>query len=388
VASVIGGLAPTAPVLVAARGLQGIGAAICAPTALALLTALFAEGRERSRALAIWSVIGSFGLVAGAILGGLVTAGLGWRWILLLNAPVAVVGIAFLLATIDTKGTSTTRPHFDIAGALVVTTGVATLIYAATQLEQAGLGSAQTLASLGAALLLLAAFPLIELRVAAPLLPLPLLRRGSLVGANITAFLLNGGFGGALFLTTLHLQQLLHFSALQTGLAFVPLALATVVGGSLGSRLTTLLSPRRAAMSGLSVMAGGMAALAIASADGTYLTDVLPGTVAVGLGVSAAYVPITVVAVDRVAPAAEGLASGLYQTIGQIGGALLVAVLAVSAGAVTASDLGDGAVSEAALDAGLSFAFLLGSVLLALGVLTAHVLIEAVPRTRPRQRRE
>jgi EmrB/QacA subfamily drug resistance transporter len=375
-ASLLGGLAGTPATLVVARALQGLGAAACAPSALALVAAIFAEGRARTRALALWSAIGSVGIVAGALLGGLVTGAFGWRWILLVNVPVGIAGAVLVRIVVPESRSKTPPRSFDATGAVTATGGLAALVYGAVALHQHGPGAASTLVAFAGSAMALALFVANEARAAEPLLRLGLLRRPTVVAANVGAFALNGGFAGLLFLTTLYVQQVLGYGAFEAGLAFVPLALGTIVGSLVAGRFVNRKQSAIAAVAGLGVTAAGLLLLAPAPVDGTFVLHVLPGTALAGLGVSVAYVPLTLAAVDGVAVDERGVASGLYHTTGQVGGAIVVAVLAT--------------IAAAAADDGFGFtaAFVAGAAVVALGGLASYAASrragEPARRRRPR----
>jgi EmrB/QacA subfamily drug resistance transporter len=358
-ASLLGGFAQTDDALVAARALQGASAAACAPSALALLAAMFAEGRERSMAMAVWSAIGSVAVVAGVLLGGIVTAGFGWRWILLINVPVTLVAIILLVAAVPERRAGEQR-EFDLAGATTVTAGVAGVVYGTVALEQHGVAMALSAFGVGAALL--AAFVVIERRAREPLLCFAIVRR-PVLAANIGAFVLNGGFAAILFLTTLYLQHALGYSPIEAGLSFVPLALGTIAGSSVAGWLVERHGWRFVASIGLAATAAGLLLLAPTPVAGSYLSDVLPGTTLAGLGVSCAYVGLTLAAVAGVNDAEQGVASGLYHASGQIGGAVILAALAT--------------VSAASSDGGDDFtlALVLGAVIVAAGALVSAALL-------------
>jgi EmrB/QacA subfamily drug resistance transporter len=371
-ASLFGGSAQTSDALVAARALQGASAAACAPSALALLASMFAEGRERSVAMTVWSAISSVAVVAGVLLGGVVTAGLGWRWILFGNLPVALAAIVLLLAAVPVERRVVETRAFDLAGAATATVGVAFLVYGTVALEQHSAARASSAFAVAAALLV--AFVLVEHRAYEPLLPLDIVRQPPLLAANVGAFVLNGGFAAVLFLTTLYLQRVLGYSAIEAGLAFLPLALGTIAGSSVAGWLVGRYCGRRVAFAGLAATAGGLLLLAPTPEGGTYLTDVLPGIALVGVGVSCAYVPLTLGAVAGVSDAQQGIASGLYHATGQIGGAVILAALATVAAAS----------SDGSSD--FTLALVLGAVVVAGGALASAALASrrvGAPGTRP-----
>src|SRR6266545_2620225 len=310
-ASLVGGLAPSAGVLVAARGLQGLGAALAGPASLSIITTAFAEGPERNRALGVWSAVLASGGAIGMLAGGLLTQYASWRWVLFVNVPVG----ALLLAA---------------------TAGLAGLVYATTQVPEHGWATPGTVGFLLVAAVLLGAFLVIESRHRAPLVPLRILRRRSLTGADTVALL--GGaavIASPIFFLTLYLQQILGFSAIQAGLATLPLGLAVIVTSQLSPRIMERVGRKRLLVSGLALAAVGLALLGRIHPAGSYTVEVLGPVVLLGLGMGLSFVPLTASAVADVPPADQGLASGLLQTAQQLGVALGLAVLTSLATATT-----------------------------------------------------
>jgi len=376
IASLVGGLAPTATLLVLMRALQGIGAALMTPAALSLLAVVFPEGPRRTRALGVWGAVGGLGSALGLLLGGVLTL-ISWRWAMLINVPVVVAVLVaaplFLPEAIGEK-----KHRIDFPGAVAVTTGVALLVYALIRAAEVGWTSAQTLVTLVAALLLIIAFAVIQAGTASPLVPLRLFRNPRLVGASIAELCAGAGLFGMFFFVSLFLQQIRGFSPLDTGFAFLPAALCVPVGAQVASRLLGRLGHRVVIAGGLAVAAAGTLLLARVSPEAQYADTVLPALVVVAFGMGVAFVGLTSAAVDSVSEPDVGLASAMLQTALQIGGALGLAVLASVAVARSqaVASLDASVASAAATTAGYVWAFLAGAGILALGALIAALLVQ------------
>ena len=346
----------------------------------------FPEGRERDRALGVWSAAGSLGIPAGALLGGLLTAALGWRWVLLAAVPVALVAAGLVRLVLDESRDQATPRRLDLPGAVTVTTGLALLILAVTQVERvaggpageaggpaglAGLaGLPWALAPLVAAGVLLAAFVAVERRSQAPLVRFSLLRRPGMLPATLAATALPVGLGAVLFLGTLHLQRVLGFTALETGLAYLFLSVPVVVAGPAASALAGRLGRRPVAAAGLALQAAGLALLAGAGPGDGFLTGVAPGLLLVGTGAPFAWVPLMAAAVDG-AGDQSGLASGLFNTAQQVGNAVALALLATVAAARSNGLAGGAEPTPAALVFGYQAGFLAAATLCLLGLVAA-----------------
>jgi EmrB/QacA subfamily drug resistance transporter len=375
-ASLLGGLAPTGGVLIAARGLQGLGAALAGPAGLSILTTTFAEGPERNRALGVWSGVLASGGALGMLAGGLLTTYASWRWVLFVNVPV---GALVLGVTPRVVPAAPGRLHarVDLAGAVSVTAGLAALVYATSQVPAHGWTAAPTLGVFLLAVVLLGAFLAIEARRRAPLVALGIFRRRSLAGADAVALL--GGaavIASPIFFLTLYLQQILGFSAIQAGLATLPLGLAVVAASRLTPALLTMVGARRLLAGGLALAAVGLALLGRIHPAGGYLVDVAGPIVLLGLGMGLSFVPLTASATSGVPPADQGLAAGLLQTAQQLGVALGLAALTSLATATTQGLLGDagGPPDPAALTGGYAAA-LRAAALLALAGAALAILI-------------
>jgi EmrB/QacA subfamily drug resistance transporter len=365
--AVVGGLAGSAWLLIAGRALQGVGAALMAPCALALLAASFPSGAQRDRALARWSAVGSLGIPAGALLGGVLTAALSWRWVLLINGPLALAAAAATLWAVPESRDERAARRLDVPGALLVTAGVGALIFGIVRSTDDGaLGPGAIIAGL----LLLAAFVLTERRSDAPLVPPGTLRAAGRLPAALAGAVLPIGLGAVLFLGTLYLQRVLAFDALETGLAYLALSLPVLAGSPAASRLSARTGRRRAAVLGLLLQAGGLFLLTRADASASFLIDVLPAFVLVGVGAPIAFVPVTASAMAD-AGRQSGLISGVFNTAQQIGNAVGLAALATLSATHADTLLGQGLTRPDALAGGYHAGFLLGAAFLVAACLPA-----------------
>jgi EmrB/QacA subfamily drug resistance transporter len=379
-ASLIGGLSTSRVMLVGARAVQGLGGAVVAPATLSVLTTTFREGAERNRALGAWGAMGGAGGAAGALLGGILTQALSWRWILFINVPIGIVA-ALAAARLIAEGRSDApaRRNFDLAGALTVTAGLVALVYAIVGTDTHGWGSAQTLVVMAVGLVLLALFVLIEGRLAtAPLVPLRIFASKTLTGANVVVFSLGASAFAMWYFVSLYLQEVLGFSPIEAGLAFLPMTLTIVAGSTLAGRLTARLGAGPLLASGMGLIAVGMLLFARIAVNGHYLNDVLAPSVLTAAGIGLSFVPVTIAAVAGVAARESGLASGLVNTSRQVGGSLGLAVLATIATQRTKGLLGH-ADAHAALTSGFHRAFLVGACFAAAGSLAALLLVPRVP---------
>jgi EmrB/QacA subfamily drug resistance transporter len=372
-ASLVGGLASSQGMLVAARAAQGLGGAVISPASLAIITTTFRDGSDRNKALGAWGAMGGAGGAFGVLLGGVLTDALSWQWILFINVPI---GLAAALLTprfvAEGRAAGGTR-KFDLAGALSVTLGLVAIVYAIVRTEVNGWGSAQTIAVLAVGVALIGLFLAIEGRFATrPLMPLGIFRSRALSGANAVVFLLGAGMFGMWFFVSLYLQQVLGYSPLEAGLAFLPMTLAIIVGSTVSSRLTSRRGAKPLLVTGMTLQAIGLLLFTGVTPDGSYLADVLAPSLFVAAGLGTAFVPVTIAAVAGVGPGEAGLASGLVNTSRQMGGALGLAILATVATARTAALGGHGA---AALTAGYQRAFEIGAGFAVAGAVVALVVL-------------
>ncbi|TDD22177.1 MFS transporter [Kribbella turkmenica] len=361
-ASGVAGLAHTTALLLSARAVQGLGAALAVPAALALLTATYRRERQRQRALGYLSAAMDLGMVAGLVLGGVLTATVGWPWCFFIVVPVGLLAAALAPTTLQ-ESRDDDAPRLDVLGAILVATGFGTLALGISRAEQLGVAVVPVIA---AAVALLGGFVVLERRTPAPMLRPAIFRHRALTGSNLALIANAGGFGGMMFLATLYLQQVLGFSALETGLAFVPLALSACAGGLAAPRIVAAAGPRRAAALSMVTSAAAFVLLSRTPEVDGYLTHLLPAFTIAGFSFAAAFVPLTSHGMSGVRDGERGLASGLLQTSTHLGGAIVLTALATTA------------TSAAAFTAGSSTAFLIGATLLTLGALTA---IRTLPRT-------
>src|SRR6266513_2224748 len=355
VSSLLCGLAWSESSLIAFRALQGLGGALLAPAALSLLMTTFAEGRERNLALGIYGAASGSGAAAGVLLGGILTSYLSWSWIFFINVPVAIAAIALTPMLLRESRADLAHRHFDFPGAVSITTGLMLLVYATTRAATDGWGAGTTLGLLGGAVALVLAFVVIELRSSWPLLPLRIFRQRTLTAANAAMAIVGAVAFSEFFLLTLYLQDVLHYSAVQTGVAFTAFALTVVVTSNIAQAVVGRFGVRPTLTVGLLASAASVAWLTRLPVDGSYFWDLFPAFVLGGGGMGLSFVPLTIASLPGVAPADAGVASGLINTSRQIGGA--VGIAAVSAIAATSTRHFNGAPgSAAALDHGVQTA--------------------------------
>ena len=378
VASLAGGFAQSEMWLIIARAVQGLGAALVSPAALSIVTTTFREGAERNTALGVWGAVAGSGGAAGVLLGGVLTEWAGWQWVLFVNVPIGLIAAALaprLLA--ESRDTGRER-HFDVAGAITVTAGLALGVYALVDTNNAGWASTQTLGLGAISLLLLAAFAVIESRSRNPLVPFSIFRLQSLRGSNIVGLLVGMSLFSMFFFISLYLQQVLGYSALKTGLAYLPLALTIIVSAGIASQLVTKLGFKPTLIVGLMFITAGLLWFAQVSADGSYVGDVLFPSLLAAVGLGFSFVPVTIGAVMGTKPDEAGLASGLINTSQQIGGALGLAILSAIANSRTESVVSGGEGNPlVALTEGFQTAFLVGAGFALTGAILAAVLISS-----------
>jgi EmrB/QacA subfamily drug resistance transporter len=374
-ASLAGGLSTNEAQLIAARAVQGLGAAILAPSALSLVTTIFPEGAERNKALSVWGAVAGAGGVAGVLLGGVLTDAFGWEAVLLVNVPIALVAAGLTRRLIDESRAELPERSFDLAGATTVTAGLAALVYGLVEAEGAGWTSGRTLSAFAAAGVLLAMFVAVERRASAPLVPFRIFRLRSVSGANLAMALAGASMFGLFFILSIYMQQILGYDALETGLAQLPLALALVASASAASPLVERIGLKPVLLAGLALFAAGLGWLAFIPADGSLLADILGPSLLIGIGLGLAFVPITIAAVSGVAKDEAGLASGLINTTQQIGGALGLAVLVALATSRTESSLAGGADPSVAVTEGFQIALAVGAGIAVLALVAAALVL-------------
>ncbi len=372
--SLVAGVSWNEASLIGARAMQGLGAAIISPAALSILMTTFREGRERNIALGVWGAVGGFGAAAGVLLGGIFTDALSWEWIFFINLPIAALALVvapFLLAESRDELTQ----GFDALGAVLVTGGLSTAVLGITQANDAGWASAQTIGTLGAAIALLAGFVVTELRVAHPLMSFSIFRIKTVAGANVAGLILGTALFSMFLMLTLYMQQVLGFSPMETGLAYLAVAGSSIVWATVASQLVNRVGVKPVLVTGMSLLTVGLLWFTQVSVDGSYATDLLPGFLIVGMGMPFSFVSINIAALAGVEATDAGLASGLISTSQQIGGALGIAVLSSIAVAQTNDGFAAGETAAVALTDGFRAAFWVGAAVAALGVATAVLLV-------------
>jgi EmrB/QacA subfamily drug resistance transporter len=381
VASLLNGLATSDTWLIVSRGLQGLGGALVSPAALSIITTTFAEGDDRTKALGVWSAIAAGGGAFGLLLGGILTDLLSWEWIFFVNVPIGIATAALALRWVPESRAANLQSGVDLPGAITVTAGLVVLVYAIVRAEDFGWGSARTLGLAAVAVALLAAFVLIESRTRAPLIRLGIFKVRSLAGANSVLLLVIGGLFGFFFFSTLYVQQILGYSPLEAGLAFLPVTVGIGIGAGIAQQLVKRIGVRTTAALGMVIAAFGLYLFSRVSADGTYLSHVLPAIIPQSIGMGLFFVPITLIATTNVGEEDAGLASGLFNTSQQVGGALGLAVLSTLAADKTASVLADlgrqptPADQATALLDGFQVAFTLAAILVAFGAVLLFLLV-------------
>ncbi len=378
VASLAAGFAATEGQLIAARAAQGLGAAIISPAALSIVTTTFRDGAERNKALGVWGAVAGSGGAAGVLLGGVLTDGLGWEWVLWVNVPVAAVALFLSPRLIAESRAEHETRAFDVAGAVTITAALSILVYAIVDANEAGWGSTKTIALLATSAVLHATFVAIELRSAKPLVPFSIFRLRTLTGANVVGLLVGASLFSMFFFISLYMQQVLGYSAIKAGLSYLPLALTIMASAAIASQLVTRLGYKPVLAAGLLFIVAGLAWFSRVSAGGGFTTDILGPSLLAAAGLGFSFVTTTIAAVSGVKETEAGLASGLINTSQQIGGALGLAVLATIATSRTDDLLAAGGTAPPeALTEGFQAAFLGGAAIAALGFVLTLVLIRS-----------
>jgi EmrB/QacA subfamily drug resistance transporter len=342
--------------LITMRGVQGVGAAIILPAALSIVMNMFAEGAERNKALGLWGAVGATGATFGVLAGGLLTRYIGWEYIFFLNVPIGAVALSLTRRVVPESRLDATHRRFDVFGALSVTSGLLLLVFAISKAPDVGWGTARTISLLIASSVLLAAFVAIEARVEAPLMPLGIFKLQTLAGANVVGFLLGASFFAFIFVGTLYMQQVLHYSAIQTGLAWLATSLTSVAFAGLSQAIVTRRSPKLVMALGMTMIGGGLLWTSQAG-HGSYWASLFGPLFVTGVGTAFAFIPISIAALAGVGEHEAGLASGLINTSQQIGGALGVAIASTVAATHLKTLALQGDSSTAALAGGLQWAF-------------------------------
>jgi EmrB/QacA subfamily drug resistance transporter len=374
VSSLLAGLAWSETSLIAARAFQGLGAAIITPAALSILSTTFTEGRERNIALGVWGAVGGFGAAAGVLMGGILTDALSWEWIFFVNVPVGVAAFALAPLLLRESRDASVR-SYDAVGAILVTAGLSSLVFGITQATDWGWVSGQTIGVFAASAALLAGFVAWELRQAEPLMRFGLLRVKTVTGANIAGFILGTATFSMFLILTLYMQQVLGYSAMETGFGYLAVAGTAILWSAVAAQLVTRVGVKPVLVAGMSALTAGLVYFTQVSVDGSYLSDLLPGFLLIGLGLGFSFVPISIAALAGVQPAEAGLASGLINTTQQIGGALGIAALSTIATTQTEDAVQSGTALPVALVDGFEAAFFAALAFAVLGIVAALTLI-------------
>jgi MFS family permease len=366
VSSLTAGLSNAAGLLVAARLVQGVGAALMAPAALSELTTSFREGKDRNTALGAWGAISGIAAAAGVFLGGVISQGPGWRWVFFVNPPICILVAAgaFALLAKD-QAVRTERGAFDSQGAVLGTGSMLLLVYSLVRAPTVGWGSMQTILTLSGAAVLIVAFALNELRSPNPLVPFAILRVKGLVAADLTQLIAFAGFFSMFFYATLYMQEILHYSPLKAGAAYLPITAGFAVAGGIASQLITRVGTRPVVVAGCLIAGAGIYLVSGVPLHGSYVGDLLPGFLVMSLGAGPVFVSITAAANAGVSSDKAGLAAGLLNSSQQVGSALGLAILSAVAITHTNHLMAAHASRVVASDAGYHRALLVGSILMA-----------------------
>jgi EmrB/QacA subfamily drug resistance transporter len=373
-ASLLDGLAWSEASLIGARAIQGLGAAIISPAALSILSTTFAEGRDRNVALGVWGAVGGFGAAAGVLLGGILTDALSWEWIFFVNVPVGALAIV-LTPFLLTESRDARIKRFDVPGAVLVTAGLSAIVYAITLTGQHGWLAGRTLGFFAAGLAMLVGFIVWELRYPEPLMRLGILRTRTVSGANVTGFILGTATFSMFLMLTLYMQDVLGYSAMKTGVAYLAVAGTAILWSAVAAQLVNRVGVKPVLVAGMAFLTGGLVTFTQVSVGGSYLADLLPGFLLTGVGLGFSFVPISIAALAGVEASEAGLASGLINTSQQIGGALGIAALSTIATSRTSDAVAAGSALPDALVHGFTGAFLAGVVIAGLGVVAALTMI-------------
>jgi EmrB/QacA subfamily drug resistance transporter len=374
-ASLMNGLASSEGMLIAFRALQGLGAALISPAALSIISTTFSEGAERAKALAVWAAIAIGGSAIGLVLGGMLVEWFSWPWIFFVNVPVGILAFFLSMRLVPESRDEHAQQSYDVAGAVTVTGGLMALVYAIVKAESDGWTSATTVGFFIMAAALLGSFGAIELRSKAPLVRLSIFKIRSLLTANIAIFLAMAGMFAMFFFNTLYIQGVLHYSPIEAGFAFLPFTAGIMVSAGLASQFTPKVGVRPIAAIGMVLSAAGLLLLTQLPVNGSYVTNVLPSMILTSLGMGAVFMPLTLLATTGLDNSDQGLASGLYNTSQQIGGALGLAILSTIAAGRTAA--AGGASNPEALVHGFHWAFAGAAVFLGVALVVMLSMLRA-----------
>ena len=368
-ASLLNGFAQTSGMLIVGRGLQGLGGALVSPAALSIVTTTFSDGDQRTKALGVWSAIAASGAAVGLLVGGILTDVASWRWVFFVNVPVGVATVVLALRYVAESRMDVARRSYDIAGAVAVTGGLVVLVYAIVKAQAFGWGSPRTLGLGAIALALLAAFLVIERRSKTPLMRLSIFRIRTLSVADSSLLLVASAMFGMFFFASLYVQEILGYSPLRAGLAFLPVSAGIMVGAGLAQQLIKRLGVRAVSIAGITLATAGMLVLTRLPVHGSYAGNLLVGLLPLSIGMGLTFVPITLLGTSGIQAQDSGLASGLFNTAQQVGGSLGLAILSSLAASQTTSLLhgsaGGLAAATAARVSGYHVAFLAAAIMLA-----------------------
>jgi EmrB/QacA subfamily drug resistance transporter len=381
-ASLVCGLANSIGVLIAARAVQGVGAAIVSPATLSIITTTFEEGSERNKALGIWGAMGGSGAAAGVLFGGILTKYAGWEWIFFVNVPVGALVLALTRPIVRESRIPGLR-GFDAGGAVTVTSSLALLVYAISKAPQVGWSSGRTIGLLIGAAVLFAAFLVIETRHPSPMVPFDIFRVRTVAGANVCGLFLGAVVFSNFFLLTLYVQQVLGYSALKTGLTFLATAGTVIPVAGISQALVTRIGPRPVMTAGLALITAGMIWYSQIPTHGSFVTHLLPGYLLVGVGMAFSFIPMSIAALAGVEPQQAGLASGLINTAQQIGGALGVAIAATVAFTHTKTLLASGHSPAHAATSGFALGFWVIAGISAVSVIACVALVRGKELEQP-----
>jgi EmrB/QacA subfamily drug resistance transporter len=381
-ASLICGLAQSEGMLLVARGAQGLGGAMVSPAALSIILTTFAEGPDRNRALAVWGAIAGAGGAAGVLLGGVIVQAISWRWVFFINVPIGAAALALTARIVpESRSATAVERGYDAGGAIAITLGTIALVFTLIKADTWGWGSGKTLAGFATAAVLIAAFVVIEHRQRDPLVPLRIFSNRSLAASDVTMLLVAAALFGMFYFCTLYLQQVLGFSALKTGVSYLPFSLTLIAASASASRVVDRFTPKPVLVTGLLISTAGFIVLTQVSGHGDYVSHVLPALVIIAIGLGMSFVPITIAATTGVAPEDSGLASGLLNTTQQVGGSLGLAILSTVSTTRFADALHGGAALPVALTHGFKGGFTVAAIICAAGAALAFVLL-------PRRKRD
>ncbi len=372
--SLLSGFAWSEESLIIARAIQGLGAAIITPAALSILMTTFSEGRDRNAALGVWGGVGAFGAVAGVLLGGILTDAVSWEWIFYINVPVGLAALA-LTPLLLTESRDALVKTFDALGAVLVTAGLVVLVFAITQANEYGWTSAATIGLFTGAAALLAGFVGWELRAKEPLVPFAIFRVKTLTAANIAGLILGTVTFSMFLMLTLYMQQVLTYTPMRTGVAYLAVAGTAIIWSGVAAQLVNRVGVKPVITAGMTLLTIGLLYFTQVSVGGSYAGDLLPGFLVIAAGLGFSFVPISIAALAGVRASEAGLASGLFNTSQQIGGALGIAALSAIATSKTSGAVDSGTPVPKALTDGFESAFIWGAAVAAVGILVSLVLI-------------